>query len=131
MQGKSRHQEREGPRHLEMNVFYAILDVDRARELVAGKVVKCAMCGHDIAAGFTMDVANHVEAHLEEHAGQKPDYQQKKARRLASARNLECAPYGEQAKWYGTLVEKLIAEKQIDCRFLLDQGILVPVAGRG
>jgi hypothetical protein len=114
-----------------MQFFYAILDVDRARELVAGKVIKCGMCGQDIAAGFNMDVQAHAEIHIEQHAGHKPDYQQRKARRLAGARNLECAPYGEQAKWYGTLVEKLIAEKQIDYRLLLDQRILVPVVGRG
>jgi hypothetical protein len=114
-----------------MNVLYAILDVDKTRELVAGKVIKCGMCGQDIAAGFPMDVQAHAEIHIEQHTGHTPEYQQRKARRVAGARNLECAPYGEQAKWYGTLLEKLIAENQIDHKFLLEQGILVPVVGRG
>ena len=114
-----------------MNVFYAILNVDKARILVAGKVVKCGLCGQDIAAGFPMDVANHVESHIAEKNAKFASYEMARERRLFDAKNIESAGYGLQARWYGTLIEKLIAEKQIDCRFLLDQGILVPVVGRG
>ena len=114
-----------------MKVCYAILDVDKARELVAGKVVKCGLCGEDVAAGFPMDVANHVEKHLEEKTGQKPDYAQRRERRLFDAKNLASVGYTGQVRWYGTLIEKLINEKQVDYKFLLEQGILVPVAGRG
>lgn len=114
-----------------MNVRYAILDVDKARDLVGGKVVKCGLCGQDVATGFPMDIAHHVEIHLEQQTGQRPDYAKKRERRLFEARNIESARYGLQATWYGTLIEKLIDEKQIDYGFLLDQRILVPVVGRG
>ena len=114
-----------------MNVFYAILDVDKARELVAGKVVKCGLCGEDVAAGFPMDVFNHVEKHLEERQGQDADYAGKREVRLFQAKNLECAGYGAQAKWYGQLVEKLVDENQIDWKFLLKEEIMVPLVGRG
>lgn len=114
-----------------MNVFYAILNVDKARELVAGKVVKCGMCGQDIATGFPMDVANHVEKHLEDQEGQHAEYASRREVRLFRAKNLECAGYGAQAKWYGQLVEKLVDENQIDWKFLLKEEILVPVVGSG